>query len=85
MDLEKISEQLAILRQRRETLPEIRDYKPQARKTTKKAEPATAVGTRSTEDVFAGLFATEETNELSTNDGGSGDSPPQSPTGDLGA
>lgn len=87
MDLELIEARLAELRARREFIPELRDYKPQARKTKATKEPATAVGTRDTEDVFGALFATNEKEEAndphteirSANDQGPGSDSPQDP------
>jgi len=58
MDLEKIASQVELLRQRRLALPEIRDYKPQSRGKAKPAEPV--VDAKPAEEIFAGLFTTEE-------------------------
>lgn len=60
MDLEKIEAQLKILRDRRLALPELRDYKPQARAKT---APAMVVDTKPAEDIFAGLFTEETPND----------------------
>lgn len=60
MDLEKIQEQIAILRQRREHLAEIRDYRPQARKAKAAKETVTPMDDKPIEETFAGLFTTEE-------------------------
>ncbi len=57
MDLEAIKQQIEILRQRRLALPEIRDYKPQSRAKAK-VEPIPDA--KPAEEIFAGLFTTEE-------------------------
>lgn len=60
MDLTQISEQIAVLRQRREHLAEIRDYRPQARKAKAAKTEVTPVDDKPIEETFASLFATED-------------------------
>jgi hypothetical protein len=57
MDLEKIKAQLEVLRQRRLSLPEIRDYRPQSRSGKSVPQP---IDNKPAEEIFAGLFVEEE-------------------------
>ena len=63
MELEKIKEQIALLRQRRESLAELRDYRPQARKAKELKTAVTKVDNRPVEETLAGLFVIEESND----------------------
>lgn len=63
MDIEKIKEQIALLRERRESLAEIRDYRVQKRAA--KAEPEPKMDAKPAEEIFAGLFTTvEDSNDV---------------------
>ena len=63
MDLDKIKEQIALLRQRRVSLAELRDYRPQARKAKELKTAVTPMDDKPIEETFASLFASEETND----------------------
>lgn len=68
MDIEKIKEQIALLRARRENLAEIRDYRVQKRAA--KAEPEPKMDAKPAEEIFAGLFTvTEDSNDTNATNG----------------
>lgn len=67
MDIEKIKEQIKLLRARRETLAEIRDYKVQKRAAKAAAEPKP--NSEPVEEIFAGLFTTEESSDANGTNG----------------
>jgi hypothetical protein len=63
MDIEKVKAQIEVLRQRRMSLPELTDYRPQRGKAKTSVAAATPVSDKSAEDIFSNLFVTpaEET------------------------
>ncbi len=75
MDLSAIEQQIAILRERRNSLPEIRDYKVQARGKAKAS--VEVVSSAGAEEIFAGLFTTEESDDKGTDEPGN---PTDNPT-----
>jgi len=61
MDLEKIKAQIEVLRQRRMSLPELTDYRPQRGKAKAASPVMVPVNDKPAEDIFSNLFvATEE-------------------------
>lgn len=66
MDLTAIEQQIQLLRERRQFLPEIRDYKPQRKAGAKAKESTPMIDNRDAEDIFPGLFKEETTDDIST-------------------